>query len=306
MIDEYLILARAVHFAVCLLFFGLSAFDRLVAASIFRSGRIEAADYWQSRLRLFNLVLLPLILISGIGWFILVAINMSGQPLQLSLLKTVWSQTQFGTISEIRLFAWIAAMVVGIAMFYFKSWEGLSKNIAWLQFLLGGLLLGSLAWVGHGQEDSRWHLGVDVLHLLMAGLWPTGLLPFAILLRRLRQAGGPIVVLFVRRFSALSLASVSLLALTGIINACYLVGSFSDLVEQPYGRWLLVKVSLFVIAVAIGAVNLFHLKPKLSATDSTTQTREMAVAQLQFNVQTELLLGIAIVIIVAVLGILPP
>lgn len=301
---EYLILARAIHFGACLLFFGIFAFDRLVAASIFGNDRIEVANFWQSRLRLFSLLLLPVMLISGMGWFVFVAMTMSDQSPQLELLKTVWLQTQFGTVSEIRFIVWIAAMIAVASMFAVK--RRLLASVAWLQFLLGGILLGSLAWAGHGQEDSRWHLGTDILHLLMAGLWPTGLLPFAILLRRLRQAGDPAIVLFVRRFSALSLVSVSLLAITGIINACYLVGSFSNLFEQTYGRWLLVKISLFVVAIAIGAMNLLRLKPKLSATDCTTQSRQAAAAQLQFNVQTELVLGIAIVIVVAVLGILPP
>jgi len=309
MTTEYLILARAVHFGACLLFFGIFAFDRLVAAPILRNDRIEAAHFWRSRLRLFSLLLLPVMLISGMDWFVLVAMNMSGQLPQLEVLKTVWLQTQFGTVSQIRLLVWFAAMAVVASMFSVKLEDRFPKSPAWLQFLLGGLLLGSLAWAGHGQEYSRWHLGADVLHLLMAGLWPTGLLPFAILLRRLSRAPEPAmvpIIHLVRRFSALSLASVSLLTLTGIINARYLVGSLSNLFDQPYGRWLLVKIFLFCVAIAIGAINLLRLKPKLSAADSTAQARQVAAAQLQFNVQTELVLGVIIVMIVAVLGILPP
>ena len=79
MTTGYLILARAVHFGTCLLFFGFFAFDRFVAASIFNTHKIEAADYWKSRLRLFSIVLLPLILLSGLAWFVLVAMVMSGQ-----------------------------------------------------------------------------------------------------------------------------------------------------------------------------------------------------------------------------------
>jgi putative copper export protein len=64
-------------------------------------------------------------------------------------------------------------------------------------------------------------------------------------------------------------------------------------------------VSLFVLAVAIGAVNLLRLKPRLSANNPAVQKDE-AAARLQFNVQMELLLGAIIVIVVAILGILPP
>jgi putative copper resistance protein D len=153
-------------------------------------------------------------------------------------------------------------------------------------------------------------LFADVLHLLASGFWPTGLLPFALLLRKLRQAPDPArwysVAALVRRFSALSLGSVALLATTGLVNSWFLVGSFSNLIEQTYGRWLLAKIILFCLAVAIGAVNLLRLKPRLLIENSQSQNAEATVTQLQFNVQTELVLGTAIVIVVAILGILPP
>jgi putative copper export protein len=49
----------------------------------------------------------------------------------------------------------------------------------------------------------------------------------------------------VRRFSAVSLGSVVLLALTGWVNAWVLVGSFSNVFGQTYGRWLGGKIILF-------------------------------------------------------------
>jgi putative copper export protein len=58
--------------------------------------------------------------------------------------------------------------------------------------------------------------------------------------------------------------------------------------------------------MAIGAVNLLRLKPRLLIENSQTQNPETTVTQLQFNVQTELALGVVIIIVVAILGILPP
>jgi putative copper resistance protein D len=313
MTTEYFILTRAVHFGACLLFFGGFAFDRFMAASIFTNAGIEAAGYWQSRVRMFSLILLPIILLSGLAWFALVAATMSGLPLgqalQPEILKTVWTQTQFGTVWEWRLIFWLAAAVA--TFFYFLESKVLfQKSLAWLQLFFGCLLLGSLAWAGHGREDSIWHLLADILHLLVAGLWPTGLLPLALLLKKLRRTTGPthwnLIAALVSRFSALSLGSVALLALTGWVNAWVLVGSFSNLIGQTYGRWLLAKIILFCFAVVIGAVNLLRLKPRLSIEKPQTQIFEKTAAQLQFNIQTELAIGMAIVVVVAVLGILPP
>jgi putative copper resistance protein D len=303
MTTEFLILTRAVHFGACLLFFGIFAFDRFVATAIPANGKTEIVKYWQTRIRFFNLILLPVILLSGIAWFALAAMSMSGQPLQTEMLKTVWTQTQFGTVWKIRLIFWFAAVVIGILSRFLKS-------AAWLPLFVSGALLGSLAWAGHGLEDSRWHLFADVLHLLVAGFWPMGLLPFALFLHKLRQAldlaHWHSIAALIRRFSALSLGSVALLAATGFINSWFLVGSFSNLLEQPYGRWLLAKIILFCLAVAIGAVNLLRLKPRLLIKSPQVQNAEASVAQLQFNVQAELFLGIAVVIIVAILGMLPP
>ena len=308
MTTTWFILTRAVHIGACLLFFGVFAFDCFVATAISASGKTEIGNYWQARFRLFNQILLPIILLSGIAWFVLVAMNVSGQPLQAGILETVWTQTQFGVVWKIRLIFSLAATIVAILFYFLKSKTLLQKNLAWLQLFFSGALLGSLAWAGHGLEGSRWHLCADVLHLLVAGFWPTGLLPFALLLRQLRQAPAHwhSIAALVRRFSALSLGSVALLAATGFINSWFLVGSFSNLLEQPYGRWLLAKIILFCFAIAIGAVNLLRLKPRLLTENSQAQNPEATASQLQFNVQMELFLGTAIIIIVAILGILPP
>ncbi|HEY1661203.1 MAG TPA: CopD family protein [Verrucomicrobiae bacterium] len=306
MTTGYLILARAVHFGACLLFFGIFAFDRFVAASVFENGKSEAAHYWKSCLRFFSLILLPVMFVSGAAWFVLVAMAMSGQPPRLETLQTVWLQTQFGTVWQIRMAVWAVAMAAVILIQSTKSGNPFPDKFIWFQFLCGGLLLGSLAWAGHGREDSRWHLTADVLHLLGAGVWPAGLLPFAMVLRRLRSTSETTIGPFVRRFSSLSLGTVLLMAATGLVNTWFLAGSFSNLVGQSYGRWLLLKIALFCIATAIGAINLLRLRPRLSVEDPRSPAAQAAGARLQTNVQAELLLGAAVVMIVAVLGVLPP
>ncbi len=314
MTTECFVLTRAIHFGACLLFFGIFAFDRFVAVSVASRPESETTNYWPACVRWFGALTLPVMLLSGLAWFALVAVTMSGLPfrqaLQPETLKAVWIQTEFGTVWKWRLLLWFAVDIGALLLWFSKPRSSLQKGLIWIELLLGGLLLGSLAWAGHGREDSHWHLLADVMHLLVAGFWPTGLLPLILLLRRLRRSSGsrPVhsIVTLVRRFSAVSLSSVALLALTGWVNAWFLVGSFSNLVEQPYGRWLLVKIILFGIAVTIGAVNLLRLKPRLAIEKFQMQTVEAAAAQLQFNVQMELILGSVIIVVVAILGILPP
>jgi copper resistance protein D len=305
----WLIIIRAVHFGACLLLFGIYAFDRFIAPGIAGS-ESKIGDYWRMRLRQFGLVLWPIILVSGAAWFALVAMSMSGQPLQFDILKIVWTQTQFGTVWEVRgIFLLLAGTAIALAWFL-KSQSAFQKCATWFLLAVNGCLLGSLAWAGHGQESSPWHLFADVLHLLVAGVWPAGLVPLLLLLRRAGRVAEVddwfSIAKLVRRFSAISLAAVALLVITGWVNGWFLVGTVSNLIGQPYGRWLLAKIILLCIALAIASVNLLRLKPRLLVESSQPERAKATTAQLQANVRFELILGIAIVVIVAVLGILPP
>ncbi len=310
MTGGWFIAVRTAHFAACLLLFGFFAFDRFIAAPVADGGG-ETADFWPARLRLFGAILPPVILLSGAAWFTAVTMTVSGLPLGWSLrwmMETVWSQTEFGTVWKIRLIFCVCSGAVGAVSLFIKLQPTLRSLCAWLQFAAGALLLGSLAWAGHGQEGPSWHLWADVLHLLVAGLWPTGLLPFAMQLRWLRRESAArmgLITALVSRFSALSLGSVALLVATGLINSLVLVGTVSNLFTQPYGRWLLCKIILFGGAVAIGAVNLLRLKPRLLAEIPPTDDA-LTLARLQANVHWELVFNGIIIVVVAVLGTLPP
>jgi putative copper export protein len=143
----WLILTRAIHIGSCLLFFGLFAFERFIAPTFLRQ-QSEMARYWETRLRLFGFILLPIILVSWAAWFALVAMTMSGQPLQMDILKIVWSQTQFGTVWKIRLVFLLAAATLS---FFLKPLAPFRPFAVWVQVIASGCLLGSLAWAGHGQ-----------------------------------------------------------------------------------------------------------------------------------------------------------
>ena len=113
-----------------------------------------------------------------------------------------------------------------------RTWQAWSS----LQLLIAALLQASLAWAGQGRETATWHLAADVVHLLVAGLWPAGLWPLFWFLRKLVPISSPDANLLagalVRRFSAMSLVAVLALVLTGWINSYFLVGSLGNLFTQ--------------------------------------------------------------------------
>jgi copper resistance protein D len=107
----------------------------------------------------------------------------------------------------------------------------------------------------------------------------------------------------VRRFSVCSLIAVGFLALTGLLNSIFMVGSFSALLTSAYGQILLSKLTLFCAMLGFGAWNLFFLKPKVGPDLSTEKS---ALGLLLRNVLCEIGLGILVVLIVGLLGITPP
>ena len=161
---------------------------------------------------------------------------------------TVLTGTQFG---HIWLFRVIVSLVFGIILWLLVR---RSKRRSYLQATLAGLSvieLVSLAWVGHAAAGpgafGAVHLLGDALHLLTSAFWPGALAPLAaFLLLLLKSSQVETIVLeapVVRRFSASSLIAVAGMALTGLLNSIFMVGSFRALLTSAYGQ-LLVRCSI--------------------------------------------------------------
>jgi len=211
------------------------------------------------------------------------------------------------------LFASLAAAFLAAAMLALvrppSRWRAAG---AWLLLVSTGGMTAGLAWAGHGLVGEATtgicHAIADVLHLLACGLWPAGLLPFAITLRRLRRSplagAGALTAATVRRFSAISLISVAALSMTGFVSSWVLVGSVGALYHTRYGQTLALKLGLFALMVGFGAINLLILKSRI--TRDPVDRQRSPLRWLQFNVTSELFLGTLIVLIVALLGMLAP
>lgn len=67
------------------------------------------------------------------------------------------------------------------------------------------------------------------------------------------------------RFSPLALGCVLVVALSGTIAAILELDALSDLVDSGYGRAILIKASLLLVLVGLGAVNRQRVVPRLRA-----------------------------------------
>jgi putative copper export protein/mono/diheme cytochrome c family protein len=311
-----LTVARALHFAAVLMLEGAVVFRFAVSGPAF-----SGLSAGTARVRMLNLFLswtiwcgLLVGLASGAAWLVLLAAHIvhigPWTALSRGVARTVLTRTQFGQTWQVRLL--IAVLFAASAMIFDRT----PSRRHWVQFvslLLAIALAGSLAWAGHGTAtlgaigDAQ--LVGDVLHLVVAGIWVGGLLPLAVMLAiALRAKEAPWTAVAenaARRFSILGIVSVLTLLVTGLINTYVLSGSIPSLLGTPYGRLVLLKITLFATMVGIAAVNRQYLTPRLAPVDESGVARR-ALAHLVRNSLAEFTLGLLTLGIVGVLGTLTP
>ncbi|MGV9391924.1 copper resistance CopC/CopD family protein [Streptomyces olivaceus] len=119
----------------------------------------------------------------------------------------------------------------------------------------GGALAVALALTWAASEHASAGIQVpaamtsSTLHLLATAVWLGGL---TALLLTLRSAGDAATV---ARFSRVALASVTVLAVTGVYQSWRGLGSWQALTGTAYGRLLLAKVVLVAVLLAAAAVS---------------------------------------------------
>ncbi len=142
-------------------------------------------------------------------------------------------------------------------------------------------------------------VGSDFAHLSSAALWAGGLVALLAGLRPAMKAGSGQVKRAITRFSALGLAALALIAVTGLYNAWIEVGSIRALTDTGYGRLLIVKTVVLVPILALGAFNLFGF--------SLAQLQQVGrrFRLLSSVVSTEATLAVVVLVAVALLANLP-
>ncbi len=181
---------------------------------------------------------------------------------------------------------------------------------------LGGALLAAGAVLlvpgisGHAAQTSprAWSILFDWSHLSAGSVWVGGLIGMLVLWSSLpaaqRIAG---LVVSVPRFSNVAFVSVNVLIASGVAAAIVHLPTLSSLWETSYGKAILWKVGLLLVAMLIAAVNLLWTRPRLQASAGDRPDVGPATATLLRRlVGTEVVLVSAIVFAAAVLSSLPP
>jgi copper resistance protein D len=320
--NPYLVLTRAIHFGAVLWLFGEFVFFLAVVGPALRSISQDAStSSREARRRLVCVAgcCVAIAIASAIAWLLLEAAGMSGMPLAIALnrqtLETIVRETLFGRIWLCRIA--ISLLLIAVLWFARRREPRRQHKIPFAAgVVLAGAYTATLAWTGHAAADAGIdhyiHLGVDTMHLLAAGAWVGALPGLVSLLGRAGDETHPeryaLAASAARRFSTLGLVTVSALVVTGLVNASYLVGSIAALFGTEYGLLLLCKLLIFALMVALAAINRLRVAPQFATAAAATigAPNRTALARLRRNAMLEMAAGVAIVCIVAGLGLTVP
>lgn len=256
-----------------------------------------------SRLPLYSILLL---LISSIFWLLL----QSGQAAGAAF-ATPWNPvvgqvlftTRFGA-------AWSARILLAVAMLLVLP-KASSRRDRLIGLGVSILMLLTVSIGSHGAAQPKSTLPImsDLIHLTAASVWVGGLVHFIIGLfavRTLDEAERPkLTAALIPKFSAMALVSVATLTLTGLYASVLQVGSIDGLLNTVYGRTLIIKLALVVPMVMLGAINLLVTTPNMKQAAEQNSDSPW-VGRFRKLVSSEVTLGIAVLLSVAVLTSLSP
>lgn len=284
--------ARWLSFLGATLLIGVAAFRFAVVGGAQRRGEADAVATFLPRLRGYGYLVATLALVSVVLKFADAVLAFGVARLGPLLFGSPWGLSWW-------LFALgAAAGFVGIRL----TGKSGTRAPGWRLLALGGVLMAiSMPFAGHGWVGPIRAVTVPshILHTLGVGIWFGGLgvlvlvaLPF---LARRKDADGRSAEApaWVASFSRMALVGVGLLMVTGALNSWQHVGGIGPMFGTGYGRTLMVKNGLFLVACLLGLYNWRQARPALEETGRPGILRLPATF--------ELILGVGVLLVTAVL-----
>jgi copper transport protein len=203
---------------------------------------------------------------AGIAGFVIRSANalqVSGVDLLYADLSPFAESTRFGIAFLVTTLGFgICLTILAIA------WAVGLPALRWPAFLLALALVWGYPLSGHqATEPNASVLGqvADWVHLVTSMLWVGGVLTLAIvvwpLAPHLRRAA-------FLRFSRIAVVLVGVLVVAGTVVAIERLPAVADLWETSYGRTMLVKIGLVLVALAWGGVHHTFVRPRLERGDA--------------------------------------
>jgi putative copper resistance protein D len=300
--------ARLIQFSAALILFGAPLFFLYGFESGGSQTTITERFRWQRPIVLTAAVLA---LFGALAWIFSETAAVSDDPNDAVNAAALWlilSATHFGHAALARL----ALLIVSIG----TSLCVRRPRALWVvQTLLGGGIVASFAWTGHGAMSrgavGMIHLAADLLHLLTAGIWIGALFSLVVLMIRSNNSRASEAVRAAQfgldRFSAIGVLVVAVLILSGLVNSWFLIAPhWHALLTTLYGIILLVKLALFVGMLGLATLNRYWAAPSLRDSLNHQSPTRQSLHALRTTLVAETGLALLVLISVSILGMLVP
>ena len=286
-----LALCRFAHFLAAMLAFGMSAYLWAYAPDRLRLALSPGA-------RRVALIASLVALITAIAWLALESASMADDwsaAIDPAAIAAVLTDTAFGHAWALHLV--LAALLVAVVAFGPRArWAATS--------LASAALLASLGLVGHAAmqtgAEGVLHRANHALHLMAAGAWIGGLVPFAMCLRAYQRDDlRKDAVGAMAGFSFWGQLIVAAILLTGVVNIALTSHRAPLPPTTPYRALLVAKIVIVAIMIVLALFNRFVLAPRL-------KTSANALATLRATSLAEIALGCVVVALVSVFALFDP
>jgi copper resistance protein D len=300
-----LLFGRWAHIYSSSLLLSLFAFRRLYVIPVLDRERRRSNLAEEDSLSTLKWICWSVMLISGIVWLLAMVASIIDSGIQLAAVGEVIGVTQFG---HLWLFRSLLDLAIAGALLHDSIRKRSRVHLNSICIGLAAVNLGSLAWAGHAGAGSgslaNFHLLTDLVHLLVSAVWPGGLLPLIIWLFVNPRRGENEPEAILRRFSAISLGAVVILAVSGVLNTLFMMRRFADFYATSYGQVLIGKIILFLIMIGLGMQNWRLLK--IQRSNEPQSTDRSATGRLFRNVCVESALALVVFGLVGALGAIEP
>jgi putative copper resistance protein D len=248
--------------------------------------------------RRLALVASVIALLTAVVWLALESASMADDwsaALDPGAIGAVLTDTAFGP-------AWAAHLVLAAALVAVVVFGPRARWAATV--VASGALLASLGLVGHAAmqtgAEGLLHRLNHAVHLLAAGAWIGGLIPFVMSISAYRRDDlRKDAVTAMMIFSFWGQLVVASIILTGVVNIALTSGHPPVSPTTPYRALLLAKITIVAIMFGLAILNRFVLAPRI-------KTSSTALAVLRLTSVAEIALGCVVVALVSLFALLDP
>ncbi len=245
MLDVVSVALRALSFLFVLQATGVALFIAIFGRRLSNSGEpIRRLGWWSA--------LIGLVCVAA--HYALEAARIAGD------LSGMWDISLQETVLRSASGAAFAVRVLGLSLVVLALRRASTLSMA-LGIIGAATVAASFTLVGHTSVHSqRWFMGpLLIVHLLIVAFWIGALLPLQI--ASLREAPETLAKL-VQAFSGVAAWLVPGILLAGLGLTIFLVPGI-EVLRQPYGLLLLMKVAAFMLLMILAALNKWRLGPAL-------------------------------------------